>query len=120
MARLRADRLAQLIRDEVSDILQRGLKDPRLGFVSVTDVEVSGDLSHAKVFVSLMGTEEEEAASLQALESATGFIRTELARRIRLRRVPEIVFKPDRSIARGARIFQLLSEIAKEKREGEP
>ena len=119
MARLRADRLAELIRDEVSDILQREIKDPRLGFVSVTEVEVSNDLSHAKIYVSAMGSPEEKDASIDALESATGFIRTEIAKRIRLRHAPEIVFKLDNAIERGARIFSLLSEIKKEKREGE-
>lgn len=111
MANLRADRLAELIKEEISSILQREAKDPRIGFVTVTDVEVSTDLRHVKTFVSVYGDEASKAETMKALESATGFIRSEIGRRIRLRHTPEIVFKFDASIERGVRIFKLLEEV---------
>jgi len=114
MARLRSERLGELLKEEISEILRRELKDPRVGFVSVTDVEVSSDLRHAKVFVSILGDEVSREETMRALESATGFVRSEVGRRIRLRHTPEIVFRLDKSIERGARVFELLSEIRKE------
>src|SRR5690606_16287406 len=86
-------------------------KDPRIGFVTVTDVEASADLRMMKIFVSVFGESHQQAATMDALTRATGFIRTELGRRIRLRHTPEISFVLDGSIERGARIFQLLKEV---------
>ena len=108
--RQRVQRVREEIKKEVSDII-REMKDPRIGFVSVVDVEVSNDLRHAKIFVSVFGDESEKKQSLAGLEAATGFIRTEIGRRIRLRHTPEILFRLDSSIERGARINQLLNEI---------
>ena len=95
-------------------MLQRELKDPRLGFVTVTGAEISRDLSHAKVFVSTLGSDEEKKASMAALRSASGKIRGAFCRRARLRSAPEILFQQDTGIARGSRIFELLHQIEKE------
>lgn len=111
MAHYRVDRLREQMKAEISDILRREMKDPRLGFVSVTDVEVSQDLRHAKVYVSILGDETAKKDTIDALQGAAGFVRTEIARRIRLRHTPEIIFRLDESIERGARIFELLEQV---------
>jgi len=95
-------------------MLRRDLKDPRLGFITITGAEVSRDLRHAKVFVSVMGDEHEAENSMAALRSAHGLIRGEFARRAHLRVAPEIIFQQDVGIARGARIFELLNQVAAE------
>ncbi len=105
---LRRERVAGQIRAELSDILQHELRDPRVGWVTVTRVEMSPDLCYAKVFVSVLGDEQTQAATFIGLERALRFIRSELGRRIRLRQVPEIHFKPDDSIAQSQRINELL------------
>lgn len=107
----RAQRVGEEIKREVSDLL-RSMKDPRIGFVTVTDVAVSNDLRHAKIFVSVYGSEEQKQESLEGLKAATGFVRSEIGRRIRLRHTPEIQFRLDGSIERGLRINQLLNEIS--------
>ncbi len=108
----RIARLRELFKEETSVILQRAVKDPRIGFVSVTDVELSADLRHAKIFVSIFGDAETKAKTMQGLAGAQGFIRTELARRIRLRHIPEVLFKMDESIERGARVEELLRKVS--------
>lgn len=110
MAGQRVERLREEIKKEASDIIRK-LKDPRVGFVTVTDVEVSGDLRHVKIFVSVYGDDDAKEATMDALRGATGHIRTELGQRIRLRYTPEIQVRFDESIERGARIFQLLREV---------
>src|SRR6266568_2562893 len=112
----RQEKLGELITQEISDLLRTRLKDPRIGFASITRVEVSGDLRHAKVFVSVMGTAEEQAATMKGLRHATGFLRHELASRLTLRYMPELVFKLDTSIAQGARLLELLQKIEQEER----
>lgn len=102
---------------EISDILRK-MKDPRIGFVSVTEVEVSPDLRHLKVFVSILGSEEERQRTMEALEHARGYIRTELGGRIQLRYTPELIFKYDPSLARGSRIIELLAHLQGEPGEG--
>lgn len=114
MAKLRAGRVAERIREEMADILQRRIKDPRVGFVSVTAVEVSGDLRHARIFVSVMGDERERRLTREALERARGFVRTELGARLRLFRTPEVDIELDDSIAHGARIGEVLHGIRPE------
>jgi ribosome-binding factor A len=114
MTEHRLERLRELIKSEFGQILQRDLKDPRIGFVSVTDVELSNDYSHVKIFVSIMGDQETQRLTMEGLESAKGHIRTELGRRIRLRHTPEVHLIADNSIERGSRIFQLLEEVKKE------
>ncbi|HAN87672.1 MAG: 30S ribosome-binding factor RbfA [Bacillota bacterium] len=111
MSNYRADRVKAAIRQEVSSILQRDIKDPRLGFATVTDVEVSGDLQHVKVFVSILGDENSRADTMEALVSATGYIRSEIGRRVPLRLTPEISFEYDESIERGARILKLIEDV---------
>jgi len=106
----RLQRVREALKEEVSDIL-RGFKDPRLGFVSVTDVEVSRDARVAKVFVSVLGSEEDKDNTLKALKSGTGYVRSELGRRINLRHTPEIHFRLDNSIERGTRIQTLLGQL---------
>ena len=91
----RQERLGELIAVELSDLLRTRVKDPRVGFASITRVEVSGDLRHAKIYVSVMGSPEERVATMKGLKNATGFLRHELATRITLRYMPEIVFKLD-------------------------
>ena len=110
----RQEKLGELIAVELSDLLRTRVKDPRVGFASITHVEVSGDLRHAKIFVSVMGTDAERAATIQALKHATGFLRHELADRIVVRYMPELVFKLDTSIEQGSRILELIRQIENE------
>jgi len=110
----RLDRVNQLIREEISHLLQRELKDPRLGFVTVTEVAVSKDLRTGKVYVSVLGDEGQWKGSLAALQSARGFIRNWLAPRLRLRAVPDLTFVPDRSMAHAAHIQTVLERLREE------
>ena len=95
-------------------MLQRDLKDPRLGFATVTDVRVSGDLQHVQVFVSILGDDVSRQQTMEALESARGYVRSEIGRRVQLRLTPEIAFAYDDSIERGARLLRLISEVQSE------
>jgi len=115
MSTTRNARLRELFKEEISAILQREMKDPRIGFVSVTDVELSQDLRHAKVFVSVLGDDAAKESTMAGLANAQGFIRTELSRRIRLRYIPEVMFRLDESIERGARVQRLLRQVAETK-----
>lgn len=112
----RSERLAEGIREEVARIVASDLKDPRLGFVTVTRVEVAHDLSHARVFVGVLGDEAARGRSLAALGSAAGFVRREIGRRMRLRTVPEVEFRYDKGIEATDRVARLLreSELAAE------
>ena len=108
----RADRVAEAIRAEISTFLSQGAKDPRLvGLVTVTAVDVTRDLRQARTFISIMGTDSERAATLDALESMKGHLRSRLAKTLRLRVAPEISFKLDESVARAARIESLLAQV---------
>jgi ribosome-binding factor A len=104
----RSDKVGDQMRKEISEILLKELKDPRIGFVTITKVAVSADLRQAKVYYSVFGGEEEKADSLQGLESATGYIKRELGRRMRLKYMPEITFLFDDSLEYGAHIEELL------------
>lgn len=106
----RVARIREEIKKEASEIIRK-LKDPRVGFVTVTDVEVTGDLRHARIYVSVLGDAESKDETMNALAKATGFIRTEIGSRIRLRHTPEIQFAFDDSMERGARIFELLRQV---------
>ena len=109
----RIERLNNLIRQEISELLQRQVKDPRLSnFVAVTEVSITSDLKSAKVFVSHMGSDEEKQDTLSVLTAASGFFRNELARRLRIRRIPELSFQWDNSIERGAHLLQLIDEVS--------
>jgi ribosome-binding factor A len=110
----RQEKLGELIAAELSELLRTRVKDPRVGFASITHVEVSGDLRHAKIFVSVMGSAEEQVATMKGLKHATGFLRHELASRLVLRFMPELVFKLDTSIAEGAHILELLLKVEQE------
>lgn len=107
----RVNRVAEQMKKELGDIIIRKVKDPRIGFVTVTDVEVTGDLQNATIFISVLGSEAEKAATLEGLDKAKGFIRTEIGQRIRFRKVPEIEFSFDESIAYGNRIQTLLTQV---------
>ena len=107
----RLERVNQLVKEEISAVLQRELKDPRLGFVSVTAVETSKDLRQAKVFVSVLGDEGKWAASLTALQSARGFVRNWLRTHLDLRVIPVLDFRADRSMEHAARIQALLDRL---------
>ena len=107
----RLDRVNQLIKEEVSTLLQRELKDPRLGFVTVTEVETAKDLRLAKVFVSVLGDERQWASSLAAMASARGFVRNWLHQHLDLRVTPEIDFRADRSMEHAAKIQSLLKRV---------
>src|SRR5690625_2469821 len=111
---IRANRLSEQIKKEIGEIVNQKLKDPRIGFVTITDVEVTNDLQQAKVFVSILGDEEEKSNSLLGLTKATGFIRTEVGKRIRLRKVPEIMFEYDEALEYGSRIDSILRELNKD------
>ncbi len=111
MAKHRPNRLAGTLKEEISQLIRVELKDPRLGFVTLTSVEVAGDLAHAKVYVSVLGTEDEGKTSLDVLNRAAGFVRCEIGKRIRLRHVPAIVFVYDPSIEHGAHIAKLLRDV---------
>ena len=110
----RSDRVGELMLREVSDIIQRRLKDPRIGFCTVTRVLLSNDLQHAKIFVSTMGSEEDAENTLQALMRATNFMRRELGQRIRMRHIPELTFHNDHSLEHLDRIDRLLKQIAED------
>jgi len=110
--RIRPEKVAHLMRREVAEILQQKLRDPRVSaMVSVTDVEVTHDLSCARVFVSIMGSPAEAAVTMQALVHAAGFVRHELSPRLGLSEVPEIRFVHDESLERGARVEELLKRL---------
>ncbi len=107
----RPERLAEAIKKEVSELLRESLKDPRIGFVSITSVEVSRDLRYANIYASVFGEQAQQKSSIEALQKAQGFIRGELGRRIRLRYTPEITFKLDQSISHGSRIIALMAKV---------
>ncbi len=110
----REDQLSGAITRELSDLIRTRMKDPRIGFASITGVELSHDLRYAKVYVSVMGSPEEQRETMRGLDSANGFLRRELAQRLTIRYVPEISFRLDESIARGARVLDLLKQVEQE------
>ena len=110
----RQEKLGELIAVELSDLMRTRLKDPRVGFASITHVEVSGDFRHAKIFVSVMGSLEDQAATMKGLKHASGYLRHELAERITLRYMPELVFKLDTSVAEGAKVLELIRQNEQE------
>jgi ribosome-binding factor A len=113
----RISRVAELIKREVSQMLLHDIKDERVGsgMISVTDVDVSGDLQHAKIFVSIYGTEEAKVATMEGLQSATGYVRSQLGKRVNLRRTPEVIFVEDASLERGMRVLSLINKLSSER-----
>ncbi len=108
----RIERVNSLIRQEISELLQRQVKDPRLGnFIAVTEVSTSPDLKYAKIFVSRLDSEGKRQETLNALASASGFFRSELFKRLRLRHTPELSFQWDDSIERGSHLLQLIDDV---------
>lgn len=115
----RIEQVNHLIRQEISELLQRQVKDPRLDrFLSVIEVDTSPDLRSAKVFVSCIGNEEKKEETLRVLSAASGFFRGELAKRLSLRRVPELDFQWDDSIERGAHILELIDRVSEAENRG--
>ncbi len=111
MSNVRANRVGEQMKKELGDIISRKIKDPRVGFVTVTAVEVTNDLQQATVFITVLGDEEKKEATLNGLAKATGFIRSEIGKRIRLRKTPEIYFEFDESIDYGNKIERLLADL---------
>jgi ribosome-binding factor A len=107
----RTDRIDQLLRQEIGEILAREVADPRIGFVTVTDVETAPDLRHARVWVSVIGQPSERDATIAALDRAMPFVRRELGTRLRLKRIPEFQVRLDDSAERGTRVLHLLHEL---------
>jgi ribosome-binding factor A len=109
----RQNKVAELLKEEVSIILQREFKDPRLGFVTVTDAEVAADMRYAKVFVSVMGDQDERKKSLKVLKNASAFVRQAVGKRVSMKSVPEITFVLDESADQSLHIMELLEQIKK-------
>jgi ribosome-binding factor A len=119
----RVERVASLIRREISELLIGGIKDERVnqGMVSVTTVEVAGDLQHCKIFVSVFGSDSDKEQAMAGLRSASTFVKGELSRRLKMRRTPEVVFVLDRGIEKGTSVLGLLNRLEDERQEkGEP
>jgi len=114
MANHRLDRISEEVKRVVSDIIRNDLNDPRISMMcSVVSAEVTPDLRYAKVYISILGNDEEKKATMKGLTNAAGFIRRELGRKIELRYLPEVIFELDRSIEHGAYINKLLNEVKK-------
>ena len=115
----RVERVAALIRKEVSDLMINGICDERVhqGMVSITEVEVSGDLQHCKIFVSIFGESNSRSHVLEGLQAASGYLRGELGRRLQMRRAPEVVFQLDRGIEKGTSVLGLLNRLEDERKE---
>lgn len=108
---LKQDRMDQILKKEISRILQFELKNPKLGFVTVTDVECTRDMSQAKVYVSFLGRQERNDAGMKVLRSAKGFIRSTLAKNIKARKMPDLIFVQDTSLEQGRKIEGILSNL---------
>ena len=117
MSQLRIEKIQELMKQEISKIILQELKDPRIGFVTVTQVEVSRDLSLAKVYISIMGSEEQIEGSWKGLQSSLGFIRREVGHRIRLRITPELRFVLDKSLDYSDHIQKLLLQIERDEKQ---
>ncbi len=111
----RVSRVSSLIKREVSQMLLTEIKDDRVGagMVSVTDIDLSGDMQHAKIFVSIYGTPEAKVQTMEGLKASTSFVRKELGQRVRLRRTPEVVFVEDISLERGDRTLRLIDQVTR-------
>jgi len=110
----RSQRIQELLLEEISKLLQSGLKDPRIGFTTLTRVEVSDNLKHAKIFISVMGSEQEKSETLEALKSAKGFIRNSLGKNLYLRYLPELEFKKDENAEHVEKITKIINDLHSE------
>ena len=113
----RVEKFAALIRKEISQLLMSGIRDEKIQktIVSITEVEVSNDLQYCKVFVSLLGEQTIKEEVLSALDASSGFVKGELARRLKMRRAPEIVFKLDKGMEKGSSVLNLLGKLKQER-----
>lgn len=114
MDNTRTNRVAEQMKKEIGDIVNQKVKDPRIGFVTVTDLTLTNDLQQATVYISVLGDEQEKEETLVGLSKAVGFVRTEVGKRVRLRKVPEITFSFDEAHAYGNKIDSILRELNKE------
>ena len=105
------EKIAGLIQKNVSEIIQFNLKDPKIGFITITDAQVTNDLSYAKIFVSFLGQNARKEEGMKALERSKGYIRSELSKRLSTRKVPELIFVLDDSLEKGNRIDRIIYEI---------
>jgi ribosome-binding factor A len=108
----RIERVQELLKEVISEVM-RELKDPRVGFATITDVVVSPDLRHAKIYVSILGKEEDRQGTMIGLNNARGFIRREISKNIRLKHIPDLTFHFDESIERGVRVVHIIHEVMK-------
>lgn len=115
----RVERVAALIRREMSELLRNGIRDERVhhGMVSVTEVEVAGDLQHCRIHVSVFGSEDDQRLTLEGLKAAAPYVKGELARRLQMRRTPEVVFQLDRALERGTTVLGLLNQLERKRQE---
>lgn len=111
--KVKKDKIAGIIQKEISEIIQFELKDPKIGFITITDVDVTGDLSQARIYVSFLGQDARKEAGMKALERSKGFLRTQLAKRLTIRKVPELIFKQDVSLEKGNKIEKIIADIHK-------
>lgn len=107
----RMDRVDELLRQEIGALLAKELADPRIGFVTITDVETAPDLRHAKVWISVIGGRSDRVESVRALQASMGFVRHELGKRLRIKRIPALHIELDDSAERGTRVLHLLQEL---------
>lgn len=110
----RKERVEELIKEEISEILRKKVSDPRIGFVSITGVDLSPDFEQAKIFVSIFGEEKQKLKTFQGLTAATGYIRGELGKMLEMRALPKLEFVPDNSLERGSQVLNILSKIKHE------
>ncbi len=115
----RVERVAALIRKETSELLINGIRDERVhkGMVSITSVEVAGDLQHCKIYVSIFGDPSDQNAVMEGLEAASGYLRGELGRRLQMRRAPEVKFQLDRGLEKGTSVLGLLNQLEDQRQE---
>lgn len=114
MSNMRAERVGEQMKQEIMDIVNNKVKDPRVGFLTITDVELTNDLSHAKVNLTVLGSNKEIDNTFKALEKAKGFIKSELGSRMRLRIIPDLTFEYDKSIEYGNKIERMIQDLHKE------
>ncbi len=113
---IRTDRVQRQLRKEISRILQEDLKDPRIGFVTVTRIDLTGDLRHAKVYFSILGDEEKQESSVEGIQSAAGYIRKLIGERLKLKYVPELSFKLDKSIEYSINLEKMFERLRDERK----
>ncbi|NBK99486.1 MAG: 30S ribosome-binding factor RbfA [Erysipelotrichia bacterium] len=107
------EKIAELIKRNISEIIQFDLKDPKIGFITITDCQVTSDLSYAKIFVSFLGQNARKEAGMQALNRSKGYLRSELSKRLSTRKVPELIFQLDDALERGNKIEKIIADMNK-------